>query len=241
VHCAAGIAHRTVIGCLLVENGRRGRRLCRSSTACGSKASGRAMAARSETPSRPSTCGAGSRTQRARSAVRARHSFGARALRSAFTARSSGWRWGIGRGRHPVPPAGKIHARWADMLGGGPLTCPAAAGATTPRWRCASPRACSGARASIAAIRSRATAAGSREGYLFVHGHVSESPFGTARALGSRNGGGSRFPVPRPRDARPEALSRVAPVVMYFFAQPGAGGAVGRRGGPHHLARRRRS
>ena len=98
-------------------------------------------------------------------------------------------------------------------------TCRAAPGATTPRWRCAWPRACSSATASMRATRWSATGAGSSEGYLSATGQCVGITAGTARALALAQWRRQPFSGSHdPEALDPEALSRVAPVVMYFFA-----------------------
>ena len=81
-----------------------------------------------------------------------------------------------------------------------------------------------------------ATGAGSSEGTCRPPGSASGSRPSTARALALRAMAAQLFSGshdPRRRTRRP--LSRVAPAVMYFFADAAGGRAAGRRGGAHHL------
>ena len=240
LHCRAGIGRTgMVVGCLLAERRCRRREALEELNRLWQRARARGQLAlgpgdrradclvrnwrRAAPPSGPAA-GAGHAGRRARPA-------------GALPRGAPGAGHGGCRRAPPPSTAGRgASRRSGDMLGGGPSTCRAAPGAMTPRWRCAWPRACSSARGSMPATRWSATGAGSRRATCPRPDSASASPRRPPARWRSRSGAASRSPARtiRRRWTR-RSLSRVTPVVMYFFADAGAAMRAGSRGGAHHL------
>ena len=132
-----------------------------------------------------------------------------------------------GRG-DAVSPRRAALRRSATCSAAGPSTCRAAPGATIPPWRCAWPRASPSATTLMPPTSWRATRAGSARAICSATGQCLGITAATARALAAAPWRG-RPPLARERSGAldPEPLSRVAPIVLHFFAAPERGGGAG--------------
>ena len=225
------------------STGARARRRSRSSTSCGSSS-----AALATWPSVPETDAAERLRAHAGSASRAgaltRCIDPATLRRRARAARALPGRAASGLAVGDAVAAATQFGRPGTLRAGrrparrrARSICRAAPGATTPRWRCASPRACSRRAASTRATRWPATGAGSSEGYLSATGQCVGITAGTARALAH----GAVAPPGLLRLARSggarsgDAVAGRARGACTTSRDARRGHRARGRGGPHHL------
>ena len=227
LHCRAGIGRTgTVIGCLLVENGRSGDAALQELNRLWQQSERAALWP--HVPETPEQTEYVRRWVRA-DAARADPLFepailsAARGLRERFHGALLGLAVGDAvaaatQYRRPgkFTPVG-------DMLGGGPFDLPRGGWSDdTAMALCLAESllGCEGFDSRDQVARYRRW---QQEGYLSCTGQCVGITVGTARALGLAQWRRQPFSGSHdPETLDPEALSRVAPVVMYFFAQPGA-------------------
>ena len=136
--------------------------------------------------------------------------------------------------RTPNSASPEALRRWATCWVAGPSTCRGAPGPMTRPWRCCWPKACSSAD-STRTTRWAVIARWQREGYGSATGQCVGISANVARSLATalykrQPFSGSHDPDQLDKDP----LSRVAPVVMYFFRGCHPGHRPRGRGRPYH-------
>ena len=142
--------------------------------------------------------------------------------------------------RWPRTPSSASPAAFAavgDLLGGGPFDLPRGAWTDDTAMALCWRKACWSAKASMRQDQVERYARWQREGYGSATGQCVGISASVARALATAQYKRQPFAGSHdPEQLDKEPLSRVAPVVMYFFADAsGRRGARG-RGGAHHRA-----
>ena len=240
VHCRAGIGRTgTVVACHLIEQRAAARRGADpAQRAVAGQRSRRHLARRPRdrraAPTTSCACRRRTpiRTQRARGHGRRAH-----VCASGSRARWSGSRWAMRWPRTPSSASPAPSPRSATCWAAGRSTCRAAPGPTTPPWRCCWPRACCEREGFDAHDQVQRYARWQREGYGSATGQCVGISASVARALATAQYKRQPFAGSHdPEQLDKDPLSRVAPVVMYFFAD--AAGRGGQRGrvGAHHRA-----
>ena len=146
----------------------------------------------------------------------------AHACASGSRARCSASPWAMRWPRTPSSANPAASRRSATCWAAGLSTCRAAPGPTTRPWRCCSRRACSNARFD-AHDQVERFARWQREGYGSATGPCVGISANVARALATAQYKRQPFAGSHdPQQLDKEPLSRVAPVVMYYFADAAA-------------------